>query len=223
MCPNPEDVRITLSKEGVSEYEIKKSVFIGKAIRVSSSKQAEEFVASVRSQYPDARHVAYAWMVSGAVSMQKFSDDGEPSGTAGKPIISILERMHLENSVVTVTRYFGGILLGTGGLVHAYTKAAVDAIAAASPVRIQSGVRYELICDYSQSDKLIYLLNNSECKIKDVSYNENVKIIYECAFSQEDSLSTAIINASSARVIPTKLCECDIVGVSIEPDLLNMQ
>ena len=216
MNPVPDISHITLSKLGSSEYEIKKSVFIGNAMRVSSPLQAEEFVNSIRSKYPDARHVAYAWIVSTDTKMQKFSDDGEPAGTAGKPLISLLTSRGLSDCVVTVTRYFGGVLLGTGGLVHSYTKAAVDAIEDALPVVIERGVRYELDCTYAMSEKIVYLLSSLGAKITGTEYAYDVKVFFECKLMIEDNILYSITQLSSGKVIPIKLGECDIEGQRLE-------
>ena len=115
---------ITFAQEGESRIEISKSIFIGNSREVNSAKEAEDFVAKIRATYPDARHVCYAWKVSGETFMQKYSDDGEPSGTGGMPILNVLDKKEITNAVITVTRYFGGILLGKGGLVRAYSEAA---------------------------------------------------------------------------------------------------
>lgn len=118
----------TIASETTVSFEIKKSRFIGTAAPVESAEAAALFVERVHAENRKARHVAYAFITD---DLTKFSDDGEPQGTAGKPILSVLEKNGLSKSVITVTRYFGGILLGAGPLTGAYTKAAADAVAAA--------------------------------------------------------------------------------------------
>jgi len=123
-----------------TDLEIKRSHFLGRAARTDDEAAARAFVASVRARYPDARHHCSAFIVSvpGAQPIERSSDDGEPSGTAGQPILEVLRGTGLTNTTVVVTRYFGGVLLGTGGLARAYSQAASQALAAASRVRLDT-------------------------------------------------------------------------------------
>ena len=112
---------ITLSRIGDSRIEVKKSVFIGRSFHISSPEQATEFLAAERKKYPDARHLCYAWVTGGENARQKSSDDGEPQGTAGQPLLELLTSNGFTDTLICVTRYFGGTLLGTGGLRRAYS------------------------------------------------------------------------------------------------------
>ncbi|MCR5059463.1 MAG: YigZ family protein [Saccharofermentans sp.] len=168
---------ITLTREGNSRIEIKQSVFIGKAVPVSSQDEATAFVSAQRALYPDARHTVYVWKVSGEMNMQKYSDDGEPQGTAALPVLSIIEHAGLTNVACCVTRYFGGILLGKGGLVRAYTESAKLALSDGRPVSMTEGSLTGIKVSYQMSDKVLYELKNLPCEIKDTSYLQDVEFL----------------------------------------------
>ena len=139
----------SLKQEGRSGYTDRKSEFIGIAKPVETGAEAEEFVAAVRAEFPDARHHVYAWITGGDEVLQKYSDDGEPRGTGGLPVLDVLLHQNLEDAAVVVVRYFGGILLGTGGLVRAYSSAAAQAVEAAVPIFRQKLRIYKLITPYT--------------------------------------------------------------------------
>ena len=190
---------ITFAKEGESRIEISKSVFIGNSCEVNSSEEAEAFVAKIRAEYPDARHVCYAWRVSGETFMQKYSDDGEPSGTGGMPILNILDKKEITNAVITVTRYFGGILLGKGGLVRAYTDAASSAAESSGLVRLTEGEIYSMTAGYDMSEKLIYALSQAGWNVNDPVYSENVKIGVTCPASKGEELKAFVFDRSCGK------------------------
>ena len=177
---------ICLSGEGNSRIEIKQSVFIGRAVRIDTPEEANDFVRFQRSTYPDARHTIYAWKISGELNMQKYSDDGEPSGTAGMPVLSLLEHAGITNTAVAVTRYFGGILLGKGGLVRAYTESAKLALQDGHPSVYISGEETEITVPYSLSDRVMFELGNLPCEIRNTEYMQDVRFIV--AASTEDTL-----------------------------------
>ena len=180
---------ITLSGEGQSRIEIKQSIFIGKAVPVSDSDSANEFVARQRAEYPDARHTVYAWKISGETNMQKYSDDGEPSGTAGMPVLSILDHNGITNAAVAVTRYFGGILLGKGGLVRAYTECAKLALSDAHPVNMIPGEQYGVTVPYALSDKVAFELKNLPADIEDTVYLQDVRFIINVGRDNADEVN----------------------------------
>ena len=138
----------------------KKSEFIGDACHVDSLEDALAFVETVRERHPKARHVAYAAIVTGDDGrvMERMSDDGEPSGTAGKPILDVLRANELTDCVIAVTRYFGGILLGSGGLIRAYSTGASIAVKAADVAQIVVCARYAVPLDYSQLGPMRHLV-----------------------------------------------------------------
>lgn len=200
----------TLSGSGSSKIEIKQSVFIGQAARVYSAQEAMDFVSSVKSEYADARHNCYAWVFASGTQMQKYSDDGEPSGTAGLPLLSVIEKNELRDVVVVVTRYFGGILLGKGGLVRAYTDAAVQAVQNAGIVRIDEGIEYTMRCAYDQLDKVTYTLNTKGWTISGTDYSDVIDLRCICPGDQSEDLITTITNLSAGRIVPEKIGTCEL-------------
>ena len=163
-------------EDKIVEREIveKKSKFIADVIRVNSEKEAAEKLAEVKKIHRDARHHVFAYRIANGV--ERFSDDGEPSGTAGVPILNILRGEKLENVLVVVTRYFGGILLGTGGLVRAYSLAAKEAILASKRIEMKLCDEYELTIDYNYYDILNHYLNKKKIIVKKTDYNEKICI-----------------------------------------------
>ncbi len=164
----------TVESEQSSEFIEKKSRFIGVCAPVNSVEAAEEFVRSQRQKYPDARHCVYAWIVNGTEMYMRFSDDGEPQGTGGKPVLNVLQSQSLENVAVCVIRYFGGILLGTGGLTRAYSKAASAAVERAKIVEYQLQKEFTIKTDYAQADKLRYRLETQNFVQTMPLYTESV-------------------------------------------------
>ena len=142
------DVIRLLLGEGEAEHEVKRSRFIAYAAPVSDETAAQEFVRRQKKKYFDARHNSYAWVLGKSGEKQKSNDDGEPGGTAGNPILEAVKRCRLTNAIVVVTRYFGGIKLGTGGLVRAYGRAATLAIEAAGVGRLLTFRRLKITVAY---------------------------------------------------------------------------
>ncbi len=143
----------TIEKAAESEFVVSKSRFLGYCIPVSSEQEAQEALARIRKQHYDARHCCYAFRLHTG-DVVRSSDDGEPSGTAGAPILSVLSGAKLENVLIAVVRYFGGVLLGTGGLVRAYGKAASDALTAAKIVQIRLCERISIVVSYASFNLL---------------------------------------------------------------------
>ena len=202
---------ITLSEYGESRIEIKKSVFIGRAVRIRSAQEAEAFVNEARNTYPDARHCCYAWTYDGQTQMRKYSDDGEPSGTAGMPMLSMIDKNGFMNVAVTVTRYFGGILLGKGGLVRAYTEATIAALEAAGPVRTEVGEAYRADCPYAMSDKLTYLMETNGWQIEDIQYGSDVGITYVCQKTDSAKMIAAVTDKTAGKISPVLIGEREIM------------
>ena len=143
----------TVSGESTGEYTEKRSRFLGVVHPVETEEAARAFIAGIRKAHYDARHNCWAFVVGDRQQLQRCSDDGEPQGTAGRPILDVLLGEDVHDTLIIVTRYFGGILLGTGGLVRAYTKAASDALSAAAVVTRQSGFLLTLAADYNSLGK----------------------------------------------------------------------
>lgn len=157
LMPDAPTLTLARGEQPETDLEIKRSHFLGQAARTSTEAEARAFIAEVRSRYPDARHHCSAFVVNGgpgALPIERSSDDGEPSGTAGTPMLEVLRGSGLSEVTVVVTRYFGGVLLGTGGLVHAYAQATGAALAAASQVRLETHHLWEVVAPVPQAGRL---------------------------------------------------------------------
>ncbi len=166
-----------IRKDGNSEIVVTKSKFIGFLGSASSVEQAEEIVTRIRKKYNDARHNCYAYIImDGDTLIKRSSDDGEPSGTAGRPMLAVMEGAGLVNAVCVVTRYFGGVLLGTGGLVRAYTDAAAKALDDCDISSIKRGRYIKLTADYPDESTLRRLFENEGFEITDSSYSDRVSL-----------------------------------------------
>lgn len=166
---------ITVSGESVGEYSEKRSRFIATLRHTETEEQAAAFLAEMRSKYWDARHNCYAYSLSRG-ALKRFSDDGEPHGTAGKPILDIIDGSGLTDITVVVTRYFGGVLLGTGGLVRAYSAAAREAVAAAERVRMTPCTVYKARCGYSELERLTKLITDCGGRVENTVYGADVEL-----------------------------------------------
>lgn len=168
----------TLKQQASAEIVIKKSRFIGHAKPAESEEEALAFIASIKKEHWNATHNCSAYCVGQRNEFQKQSDDGEPSGTAGKPILEVLRHQDLRNTVVVVTRYFGGIKLGAGGLIRAYTEGATAALAAAIPVFRVLHQRVSVEIDYTLQGKVDHALRNKDVLIEDTQFTD--KVTYHC-------------------------------------------
>lgn len=183
-------------KENVSaELVEKKSKFIANLFYIESREEAENIIKMQKKKYYDARHNCYAFRVLGEDGIiEKSSDDGEPSGTAGAPMLNILSKMEITNVLVIVTRYFGGILLGTGGLVKAYSNSTKLALEKAEISMLEEGFVYKLELNYSDLENFKYFMKNNEIKILKEEYFENVKLSIFVPKNKIDCLNSNNIN-----------------------------
>ena len=161
---------------GVNEIVEKKSRFIATTCPVNSEEEANLFIESIRKKYWDATHNCFSYVIGDKHQVQRYSDDGEPSGTAGRPILDVLLGEDIHNIVVVVTRYFGGTLLGTGGLVRAYSKAAQAGLLNSEIVEKNLGMIYEIETDYNGIGKLQYIIGQMELNTIDTQYSDIVKM-----------------------------------------------
>ena len=177
-------------KENVSaEIVEKKSKFIANIFYIESVEEAENIIKEMKKKFYDARHNCFAYSVYSEDGIQnRFSDDGEPSGTAGSPMLNIITSKNLSNILVVVTRYFGGILLGTGGLVRAYTGAFQEALDKAIEINKDLGIEASLLIDYSELEKVKYYFNQNNINIVDTVYDESIKVIFEATQNQYNSI-----------------------------------
>lgn len=191
----------------------KKSEFIGNICHVTTLDEAVNFVQSVKVANPKARHVAYAAIcgMHGAQLCERMSDDGEPAGTAGKPILDVLRSANLTDCVVTVTRYFGGILLGSGGLTRAYAKSASMAVAAAKIVDIVSCVSFACNLKYQQLRMLQHIVNQVEGAIDSENYGVDITLNISVPTYKSEEFLLLVKNAFSGSVVPEVLCRKQMV------------
>ena len=168
---------LTVLGESSAEYVEKRSRFIANLRHCETEEEATAFLEEMRSKYWDARHNVFAYSVSGG-SLCRFSDDGEPHGTAGKPILDVINGSEVKNIAIVVTRYFGGVLLGTGGLVRAYSKSAKDALDNANIVEMIPCTLFTTVCEYTDHQKLLSLIENSGGKIEDTEFTDKVSLKY---------------------------------------------
>lgn len=162
--------------ESTGEFIEKKSRFIGFIKRVETEEEALEFIDEKKSKYYDATHNTYAYIIGEKKNIQRYSDDGEPSGTAGVPMLEVLKKEDVTNVVTVVTRYFGGVLLGAGGLVRAYTKGVVEAINGGTKVLIKSMNRTEFTYDYTVHGAITNYLRTNGYKVIEENYTDMVSV-----------------------------------------------
>ena len=176
----------TIEKEVSAEIVEKKSKFIGNLFYVENVKEAEAKLEEIRKKYHDARHHCFAYRIIGENSvMERASDDGEPSGTAGAPMLQLLNKNELVNILVVVTRYFGGILLGTGGLVRAYSQATSEAVQKASWIDLEKGEVVKLPVSYQNLAYLQYYCRKNDISILETNFDKEPYTILEIAIDKK--------------------------------------
>lgn len=196
---------------GQKELIVKKSKFIALSERVSSRSAAKEAVEVIRKKYPDATHVCYAFIADERGDDFGYDDDGEPSGTAGAPILSALKACGARKSLIAVVRYFGGIKLGAAGLVRAYRQSAAELAESVGLSEVEERAVYEMECDKKTFALVSQILRNSLCMIDRIMYNYNVRFTALCP--TEYDVSSAV---AQFGVVPVKLP--DNVIISKETD-----
>lgn len=195
---------LTVKKAADDRFEEKKSVFIGYVCRVNSEDEAKAFVASIKTKHKDARHNCWAYMVGENMNIQRYSDDGEPQGTAGIPILEVIKKSGITDCAVVVTRYFGGILLGAGGLTRAYTKGASIAIKAAGVVEKVNGFRLGVTLSYDLFGKVQYICGENNWHIENTEYTDEVKLYILAEESEAEEIKSQIVESTSGKVIIEK-------------------
>lgn len=194
------DVYRTTGSYGEDQTIINKSKFIGYSLPINSEEEALEFIEEIKTKHRDATHNVYAYVLGEDSNIQRFNDDGEPSGTAGIPVLEVLKKEELRNVVVVVTRYFGGIKLGGGGLIRAYTRGAKIAIDAGIIVDMTLHLGLKLTLPYTLYGKVENFLINGEYKTEEVKYEENVEVYIYIIKSQINSFISDITNLTSGMV-----------------------
>lgn len=186
---------------GVDEIVEKKSRFIAATAPVDSEEEAQSFIEKIKKEHWSARHNCYAYVIGDRHQLQRFSDDGEPSQTAGKPMLDVLLGEDVHNCVVVVTRYFGGVLLGTGGLVRAYTKAAACGLAASKIAERRPGFAWTLRTDYNGIGKITYLLGQKKIPILSSEYTHEVSVQVVVPLEEAQGLKKALTEATNGKVV----------------------
>ena len=194
---------------GRGEYTEKRSRFIGRIWPVESEAEALEHLAAVRKEHYDARHTCFAYIIREGGTV-RYGDDGEPQGTAGQPILAVLSGAELTNVCCAVTRYFGGVLLGTGGLVRAYTAAAKAALADAGISRMAQWLCLRIPCPYPLSERVKRLLEQHEAVIEDTAFGADVSLRALVRADRAAAFAEALRELTAGAVAPedngTRFC-----------------
>lgn len=184
---------------GSGEIEEKKSRFIATIRPVESEEEAVSFIAEMKKQYWDARHNCSAFIIGRNQEFTRCSDDGEPSGTAGRPMLDVLLKEGIHNAAVVVTRYFGGTLLGTGGLVRAYQRSVQEGLKNCVVIEKNQGRILEIGTDYNGMGKIQYLLGNEKIAVLDTVYSDEVKMTVIVPEEKKAYIEKNIIDATGAK------------------------
>lgn len=190
----------TIAKDSEAMIIEKKSKFIATVYKVTSPEEAEAYLTQLRKKYYDATHNCFAYQIGENNEFQKASDDGEPQGTAGKPILEVLKGEEIKNTLICVTRYFGGTLLGTGGLVRAYGKAAKEGLLEAGIIEKRKIYIYYLKMPYTLSGKVQYLLGEKGYVIRNSTYLEEVTFDVEVLIKESESFEKWLHEKTNAAI-----------------------
>ena len=189
----------TIAKQAQDEFVEKRSRFIGYAKPVQTEAEATAFIAEIKSRHWDATHNVYAYVLREG-QLQRYSDDGEPQGTAGIPVLDVLQKSHVTDTVLVVTRYFGGILLGGGGLVRAYSHGASIALQAAGVITMRECSLLRLTCDYSQYGRVGSLVPECGGVVDDTQFTEAVTLSFHMAPEQKGAFARQLADATNGQV-----------------------
>ena len=196
----------TLCREASAEFEEKKSIFIGHAAPIKTEEEALAYIKQKKAEYADARHNVWAYRLRGDVVM-RCSDDGEPQGSAGVPVLDALRKSGVSDAVLVVTRYFGGILLGAGGLVRAYSHAAKLAIDAAGIAVFEQYTCFRLECGYSEYQRYLAELPKFGALIDGTEFSERVCLSFSVKSTLRDTVSNRIREMSNGNDLPVVIGE----------------
>ena len=191
-------------KNGSGEIEEKKSRFICHIFKIKSEEEAEEYITAVKKKYWDARHNCYVYSVGMNREATRCSDDGEPSGTAGRPMLDVLLGAGIYNAAIVVTRYFGGVLLGTGGLVRAYSGAVQAGLAASTVIEKHHGISLQVTTDYTGIGKIQYIAGERSLPILESEYTDKVVLWLLVPDEQIEEVKKAITEGTNGRAVLEK-------------------
>lgn len=198
---------------GEASFVEKRSEFLGHVRFVDNEDDARAFVAEIKKKYYDARHNCWCYIIrDGAV---RYSDDGEPQGTAGLPMLEVFRREGVENVVCVVTRYFGGILLGTGGLLRAYTRSAADALAAAGVASVRRWSEFAVCCSYSLLERIKNAVTEFGGNVGDIEYSADVTVTALIPEENGEAFCVKVTDISSATA-EALLCGTKLLPIRIK-------
>lgn len=189
----------TIHDYGSDEVTIEKSLFIGYAKPVETEEEARSFIDEIRAKHKDATHNVWAYVIGQNMNIQRYSDDREPQGTAGIPTLEVIKKEGLCNVVVVATRYFGGVKLGAGGLVRAYTKTAKIGLEAGQIVEKMPFIEVSVGLDYTLLGKAQNELANRDYHVKDIEYRDSVNIIINCEQDRIEDLKALFTELTSGQ------------------------
>lgn len=191
----------TVLNSALTEFEEKKSRFITNVKPVSTEDEAVLFINEIKAKHWNATHNVYAYSINNGTLIQRFNDDGEPSGTAGMPVLEVIRRTGVQNVVVVVTRYFGGTLLGASGLIRAYSHGASLGLEAAEVVTRKLCLNINIMIEYTLFGRLQNMLMTNKNIIKDIQYSQDVELTVLIEVGGEEALIKEIIENTNGRAI----------------------
>ena len=192
----------TLLTRASDEFIINKSRFIGYGAPAASEEEALGFLADVRSAHKDASHHCYAYIIGANMGVMRYSDDGEPGGTAGMPIIEVMKARQITNACVVVVRYFGGVLLGAGGLTRAYSQGAATAINAAGVGEVSPTRRYLMEVPYPMLGRVEYLLKSLPVIVEDKQFSDAIVMTLIVRARDDEAFLSAVMSGTDGRIEP---------------------
>jgi len=206
----------TIKKEASAEYEEKKSRFIAEVLPIVSEEEAIAFINGAKSRHKMAGHHVYAYYLAETMQIKRYSDDGEPQGTAGIPVLDVIEKNRMEDVVIVVTRYFGGVLLGAAGLIRAYGKAAALAVEKAGVVERRIADEWSLLVEYPMFQPVRNDLEKNGYGIRGVQYASDVEISVQVPTERGEEFSRRLADLTNGTAI------AEIVGQSyLQTDVLR--
>jgi uncharacterized YigZ family protein len=188
---------LTIEREGKDEFILSRSRFICRAKPVATEEEAVSFIAAIRKEHWDASHNVWAYVIGG--SREKFSDDGEPQGTAGFPVLEVIRKEEIRDAAVVVTRYFGGVKLGAGGLVRAYSRGAKLALESGKIIRRIPLISCDVICDYSNAGKIKKEAEDKRYIVNNAAYLDHVVITLLIPRDELDTLHTVVAEITAGK------------------------
>lgn len=197
---------------GEGEIIEKKSRFIAHVMPVNSEQEASDFIEKTKKKYWDARHNCSAFVIGQNNELTRCSDDGEPSGTAGRPMLEVLLGEGIHNVCVVVTRYFGGVLLGTGGLVRAYQAAVKEGLQACSVATVHVGIKYQIIIEYTDLTPMQKMFEKNDYHTENIEYSDKVSIIGIFSPAKEQEAIDNVTSLTNGKAVITKIGECEYIS-----------